>query len=183
MYQRKNNLLIVCLLLLSMVIYCSSDSSETSKVEEGYNFTLTGLNGEPMNFADLRGKAVMLNIWASWCPPCINEMPIFVRLYEKYHDKGLEIWGVSTDILGKSDVEPVIKKLNINYPILLATTSELAEILGIPLRYIPVTIFFDTKGRIVYTLIGAADPYVNISKGETVESWFEKKILEILPEK
>ena len=168
--------------LLILSVYCMGGSEKVYEVDGVYSFTLTNLNGESMNFADLRGKAVMLNAWATWCVPCINEIPVFVRLYDKYKDKGLEIWGVSTDILGKSEVEPVVERLSINYPVLLARDAVLSKILGIPFRGLPVTVFFDTEGRIVNTLVGPADAYVDKNKGETVESWFERQILDILPE-
>ena len=174
-------LLSVGLLWIVLFVSCSGAASETYDVDGIYSFALTGLNGEQMHFADLRGKAVMLNAWATWCPPCLTEMPVFVRLYEKYKDKGLEIWGVSTDIAGKNVVEPMIEELGINYPVLLAKTSELTKIFGVSFRGLPVTIFFDAEGRIAYTHIGSADAYVDESKGETVESWFEEQILNILP--
>lgn len=175
----KEFLVIACCFF---VISCSDGESEVYEVDGIYTFSLTGLNGESMNIADLRGKGVMLNAWATWCAPCIEEMPIFVRLYDKYKNKGLEIWGVSTDIEGKSVVEPAVQKMGINYPILLARSSDLTRILGVPFRGLPVTIFFKPDGSINYTHFGSVDAYINEEAGESVESWFEGQIMQILPE-
>jgi len=77
----NKNLITAGLLLTQLFIYCTGGSSETYEVDGVYSFTLTDLNGNPMGFANLRGKAVMLNAWATWCAPCLEEMPIFVTLY------------------------------------------------------------------------------------------------------
>ena len=172
---------IVLLFLLTCIINCSDGSGEVYEVDGVYTFSLMGLDGDTKNFADLRGKGVMLNAWATWCAPCLEEIPIFTGLYDKYKDKGLEIWGVSTDIEGKSVVEPKAEELGINYPVLLSKSAELTGMLGVSFRGLPVTIFFDPQGRISYTHIGSADAYLDEEAGETLEVWFEKKILKILP--
>jgi peroxiredoxin len=181
MYKTGSLSVILLLVLLTCIISCSGGSTEVYEVDGVYSFSLTGLNGDTKNFADLRGKGVMLNAWATWCAPCLDEIPIFTRLYDKYKDKGLEIWGVSTDIEGKSVVVPKAEELGINYPVLLSKSSELARILGVSFRGLPVTIFFDPQGRISYTHIGSAEAYLDEEAGETLESWFEKKIVAILP--
>ncbi len=182
MKRTKEFLTIVVIACSFFVISCSSGESEVYEVDGVYTFSLTGLNGENMSISDLRGKGVMLNAWATWCAPCIEEMPILVRLYDKYKNKGLEIWGVSTDIEGKSVVEPVVQKMGINYPILLAKSSDLTQILGVPFRGLPITIFFKPDGSINYTHFGSVDAYIDEEAGESVESWFEGQIMQILPE-
>ncbi|MFC1513418.1 TlpA disulfide reductase family protein [candidate division KSB1 bacterium] len=172
---------IIVLLFMLIFVSCSGEK-EIYEVDGVFTFSLQGIDGQQKNFADLRGKGVMLNIWATWCTPCLNEIPDFIKLYDKYKDKNFEIWGVSTDVLGETAVEPVIKDLGINYPILLAKSTEITNILNVPTRGLPVTIFFDKDGRIVEKHIGPADAYLDKETGETVEQWFEKKILNIIPD-
>src|SRR5260370_36099384 len=61
------------------------------------DFQLESLDGSKIRLSDLKGKVVMLNFWATWCAPCISEMPLFVRMYEKYRAQGFEILAVSVD--------------------------------------------------------------------------------------
>lgn len=184
----KGRMIVVAgILAAHLFVFCSGGPDMVYEVDGVYDFTLEGLNGEQMDFASLRGKVVIFNAWATWCAPCIDEMPIFVKLYEKYKDKGLVIWGVSTDIEGKKVVEPKVAELKINYPILLARDMKLTKIFKVSFRGLPVTLFFDKNGRLAETypnpLIGPADAWVDQANGETIESWFEKKIVKLLEDK
>jgi len=170
-------LLAAIMIVFIMGISCSGGESY---VQDGvYTFTLNDIDGIPLNFADLRGKGVMLNVWATWCGPCADEIPVFIDMYEKYKDRGFEIWGVSTDVQGKSIVEPFVKEKGMNYPVLLSSQSDLAKIFGY-IRGYPTTIFFDKEGRIVRRIDG--EPFIDKVKGETLESFFEKQILAVIPE-
>lgn len=187
MIHNKKSAVLAGILISSFLIACSGGPKEIYEVDGVYSFTLQGINGEEMNFADLRGKVVMFNAWATWCAPCMNEIPMFIKLYDKYKDKGLEIWGVSTDIQGKKVVVPKVEELGINYPVLLARDSHLLDIFGISFRGLPVTLFFDREGKLAETtpnpLIGPGDMWADAKNGETLEMWFEKKILDLLGEK
>jgi len=187
MIQNRTSAVLAGILISALLFACSGGPKEIYEVDGVYSFTLQGLNGEQMDFADLRGKVVMFNAWATWCAPCMNEIPMFVDLYEKYRDKGLEIWGVSTDIQGKSIVVPKVEELGINYPVLLARDSHLLEIFGVSFRGLPVTLFFDREGKMADTtpnpLVGPGDLWADADNGETLEMWFEKKILALLDEK
>ncbi|MHC4586004.1 MAG: peroxiredoxin family protein, partial [Planctomycetota bacterium] len=63
-------------------------------------FTLQDLNGKNVSLADFQGKVLILDFWATWCPPCVKEIPHFIELYEQYKDKGFEIVGISLDQAG-----------------------------------------------------------------------------------
>jgi len=164
-------------LLPAAAILCSGES-ETYQQDGVYTFTLNDINGNTVNFTELRGKGVLLNIWATWCGPCKDEIPVFIHLYEKYKDRNFVIWGVSTDIEGRKVVEPFIREMGVNYPVLLGSETELRKIFGY-MRGYPTTLFFDAGGRLVHRISG--EPFVDKDSGETLESVFEREIKKILP--
>ncbi|MBW2018827.1 MAG: TlpA family protein disulfide reductase [Deltaproteobacteria bacterium] len=122
------------------------------------DFTLKDLNGDTWRLADLRGKTVLLNFFATWCSPCRQEIPDFVRLYEGFRDKGLEIIGVSLDQDGAAVLKPFIEHYGITYPILLGT-REVVHDYG-EIRSIPTTFLIDHNGRISRYFVGLQPGYV-----------------------
>ena len=83
------------------------------------DFSLESLDGTTMRLSDLRGKAVLLNFWATWCGPCKIEMPWFVDLQNQYGSQGLQIVGVAMDDASKEDIGKFAKDMGVNYPILI----------------------------------------------------------------
>jgi peroxiredoxin len=119
------------------------------------DFTLKDRNGESVRLEDFRGKAILLNYWATWCGPCKVEIPIFNELYAKYRDQGLVILGISVD-----DDEPTlkefVKKTPMNYPVLLAAgQEEVLEAAGEVYGY-PTSFFIDRSGSVCGRHIGIA---------------------------
>jgi peroxiredoxin len=109
------------------------------------NFTLTDLNGKSWTLQDLKGKVVLLNFWATWCPPCRKEMPDLESIYKQFEAQGLVILGVSDDDADK--VREFIQKQGTSYPILLDPGSKVNHLLHI--EGIPKTFVYDREGRIV----------------------------------
>jgi peroxiredoxin len=109
------------------------------------NFTLTDLNGKPWTLKDLAGKVVMLNFWATWCPPCRKEMPDLENLYKQFEPQGLVILGISDDDPEK--VHEFVQKQGTTYPVLLDAGSKVNELLHI--QGIPKTFVYDREGKIV----------------------------------
>ena len=109
------------------------------------NFTLTDLNGQAWTLKDLRGKVVMLNFWATWCPPCRKEMPDLEALYKQFEPQGLVILGISDDDPEK--VREFVQKQGTTYPVLLDAGSKVNELLHI--QGIPKTFVYNREGKIV----------------------------------
>jgi peroxiredoxin len=109
-------------------------------------FALKDLSGKQVRLSDYKGKVVVVNFWATWCGPCRLEIPDFVRLREQYHDRGLEIIGISMDEDGSEDVAKSAAAFKINYPVVMGT-METVEAFG-PMNAIPTTFIIDRQGRI-----------------------------------
>jgi peroxiredoxin len=109
------------------------------------DFTLSDLQGKSWNLRDLRGKVVLLNFWATWCPPCRKEMPDLESLYLKFKDQGFVVLAISDEDVAK--VNPFLAERNITYPILLdpgRKVNEEFEIEGIPKSFV-----YDRAGKLV----------------------------------
>ena len=119
------------------------------------DFTLPDMNDQPVQLAALRGKVVFVNLWTTWCPPCIEEMPTIQRLYEELHPKGLEILAINMDALGRQTVEPFLDKRRLTFPVLLdpeSRTERLYRTAGVPESFI-----VDKAGRLVEKIVGPRD--------------------------
>ncbi len=86
-------------------------------LDDGTTYQLTDLDGKPIRLADLRGKVVWLNFWASWCPPCQHETPILRELSERYKDQGLEVIGVSVQETTPDDIAAYARRYDLHYTI------------------------------------------------------------------
>jgi len=110
--------------------------------------------GSLLRLADLRGKVVLLNFWATWCHGCQEEIPWFVEYQKTYGKSGLTVVGASVDEEGWSAVRPYLKKKHLNYPIVIAG-KDLQKTYG--LDNLPVTVLIDRNGRIATTYSGVVD--------------------------
>jgi len=133
------------------------------------DFTLPKLDGNSLTLSDFKGKVIILNFWATWCPPCRREIPDFVELYENYKDKGLLIIGVNLDGGDRSSVKQFSEKYKINYPVVLGNVNVTEDYGGI--RAIPTTFIIDREGDI-------REKYIGYQPGTTFEDQ-AKRLLEI----
>ena len=108
------------------------------------------LAGKVTSIDELKGKVVLVNFWATWCPPCRAEIPALIELQEKHRDR-LQIIGISEDD-NIEDVHQYVKKMGINYPVVMAT-PELAQAYG-GVAALPTTFVVDTEGRVVQRHMG-----------------------------
>jgi cytochrome c biogenesis protein CcmG/thiol:disulfide interchange protein DsbE len=118
------------------------------------DFKLPGVDGKTVRLSDFKGKVVILDFWATWCPPCKAEIPDFIALQKQYGPKGLQIVGVALDQEGADAVKPFAKEKGINYPIGLDPESTVPPSFG-GVRGIPTTFVIDRKGNIVKKYVGA----------------------------
>ncbi len=134
------------------------------------NFELPDVNGKKVRLSDFKGKVIILDFWATWCPPCRAEIPGFIELYNKYKDKGVVVIGISLDEGGLRDVLPFIREFGVNYPILIGNYKVTQDYGGI--RGIPTTFVIDKKGNIRAKYVGYRPKEV-----------FERDIIMLLNEK
>jgi thiol-disulfide isomerase/thioredoxin len=118
-------------------------------------FTLTSLDGKKVSLADLKGKPVLINFWATWCGPCQLEMPWFDEFQKKYQDKGLVVLGIDQDDedMPKSTLTAAVKKIGVSYQILLPSKTIAKDYqLG---DYLPETFIVNRDGVVVEHAMGA----------------------------
>src|SRR5215469_13834609 len=116
------------------------------------DFTLEKLDGGSMKLSDLRGKAVLLNFWATWCGPCKIETPWLVELQSQYASQGLQVVGVAMDDSGKEEIAKFAKDMGVNYPVLLGKEAVGDAYGGV--AYLPQSFFIGRDGKIVDKIIG-----------------------------
>jgi thiol-disulfide isomerase/thioredoxin len=123
------------------------------------DFELQDLDGNPMRLSQFRGHPVIVDFWATWCPPCRKQIPELKDLYSRYHkSKGLVIIGVACDTIqgdGIRDIGPFVRKFQINYPVLVAS-APVVDSLGV--EAIPTTLFIGPDGHLVQKVMGAGRP-------------------------
>jgi peroxiredoxin len=119
------------------------------------DFSLPDLQGHMVQLSSLQGKVVFINVWATWCPPCVDEMPTIQRLYDRLHTQGLEVLAISLDALGAQVVAPFVRDYRLTFPVLLdarSTIERLYRTSGVPESFI-----VDKRGRLVDKIIGPRD--------------------------
>jgi peroxiredoxin len=122
------------------------------------SLSLMGLDGVIHSLEDWKGKVVVLNFWATWCSPCLSEIPDFVVYQEQYKTRGLQIIGVGLD--EEKKLRNVQRTLDINYPVLIADPKKngaLMESWGNNTGIVPYSVVIDRSGRVVYTHLGQID--------------------------
>ena len=129
---------------------------------------VTTLDGRTISLEALKGKVVLVDFWATWCPPCREEIPHFIQLYNTYAPK-IEILGVAMDEEGEEVVAPFVKEHQIPYPIAIGTEALMDAFGGV--RGLPTTFVVDPKGRIIRKYLGYQELEV-----------FEQDIRALLPD-
>lgn len=118
-------------------------------------FTLPLVGGGEVRLSDLRGKVVMINFWATWCPPCKAEMPSMERLYARFKKSGFEILAVNAEVDGLEILPEFLQKHGHTFPVPVDTDGEVQVNYGV-FRF-PESFIVDKNGRIVEHIIGARD--------------------------
>jgi len=132
--------------------------------EKAPSFKLRNLHGNLEDLDDYKGKVVVLNFWATWCTPCLEEMPTFEKLYRRFHSQGLTVLAVNLDKGNSKKVKKFADANNFTFPVLLDSDG-IAE-KRYPSFTIPFTYVIDKKGRIAARVDGAK----NWATNETFEA-------------
>ena len=169
--KRHYLLYLLLTILVAVVIYrvqTPVDSQVKIKSQVGLevgmqapDFTLRNLNGNLEGLSEFKDQVVVLNFWATWCAPCLEEMPAFEKLYRRYRSQGLTVIAVSLDKGDKSKVEKFVDEHSLTFPVLLDLDGIAERIY--PSFTIPFTYVIDKKGRIAARVDGAK----NWSSNET----------------
>ncbi len=166
MNKKILTLVIILVLLVLLFIFLEKSSNKSSnevpqqeqKTETNedvsttgaYDFNLSDINGKKVRLSDFKGKVVILDFWATWCPPCKMEIPSFIELYKQYKNDGLVVIGVAID--NEIKVKNFVKEYKVNYPILIADETTIIKYGGI--RGIPTTFIIDKNGNIKNQYVG-----------------------------
>ena len=150
MIKKSKTLLALGAVVLGLCLTTSGASPQTAPPWE-----LKSLEGKAVKLSDFKGKVVVLNFWATWCPPCREEIPDLVSLQKQYAAQGLVVLGISMDAGGPARVASFAKKYEINYPVVMGDERVSAAYGGI--EALPTTFIIDRKGSVVDGLQGATD--------------------------
>jgi len=158
----KRFLFSVAVMFLGLVVLALPVQAELSKeglhVMEGQpvapDFALKNLDGEIQRLSDFKGKVVIVNFWATWCPPCRAEMPSMQRAWNEIQDKGVVMLAVHVG--GNEDkIWSFVGDYDLDFPVLIDPKSKVAD--AWPMKGLPSTFVIDPEGRIVYRAIGARE--------------------------
>jgi peroxiredoxin len=151
-------ILAAAVILFFALVFTKSASKGMKIITEGDSapeFSLSSVDGRTVTLSELRGKVVMVHFWATWCPPCVEEMPTLDRLYRDMVGKDFELLAVSVDETGASGIVPFLQRNKLSLPVLLDSDHAVAKRYG-TFKF-PETYILDRNGIVKYKIIGARD--------------------------
>jgi thiol-disulfide isomerase/thioredoxin len=137
--MRRTAFMLAMLLALSVSVY-------GQVAQKSPSLTMKTLQGREFKLSAYRGKVVLLNFWATWCPPCGAEMPALIKMQREYGSKGLRVIGITYPPQEAAEVKRFIEKLKVNYPIALGTRETKA--LFAQTEELPLTVVIDRQGNV-----------------------------------
>lgn len=153
-------LTVILLMLSTLSSACAPRAATPTRDEDkgpakATDFSLRSIDGRTVRLSDYLGRDVIfLNFWATWCVPCLGEMPALEKIHQTYKDQGLTILGVSMDGPESiANVEPTVRRYGITYPILLDEETRVVALYN-PARDAPYSVLIDRQGRIVERFLG-----------------------------
>ncbi len=130
--------------------------------EEAPAFVLQTLDGDSVSLEALRGRVVLVNFWATWCPPCRVEMPGFERVYRDRKEQGFTVVAISTDRTGTGPVREFLAERQLTFPAAMATADVVREFGGV--RALPTSFLIDRQGRVRHEVSGYfAEPALRLA--------------------
>jgi thiol-disulfide isomerase/thioredoxin len=132
--------------------------AQRSPVERLWAASLTGVDGKPVTLASFKGQKVVVNFWASWCGPCVEEMPELVALSHQYKQKGIRFVGIGVD--SEQNVKTFLQKVKVDYPVFISgyAGADLARNFGNTAGALPFTVVIDETGKVRETKLGQIQP-------------------------
>jgi thiol-disulfide isomerase/thioredoxin len=141
----------VCLISILLLSGCKQKQNSVSQNTTHPNapaFDLTDITGAPISSSSFKGKWTVINIWATWCPPCVREIPHFVAVQSEMKDQNVRFIGISVDEGSKEVVESFYNRMNMNYPVVIANLEDMTKIFG-EITAIPTTFIINPQWQIV----------------------------------
>ncbi len=135
------------LMLLALLIAGAAHASEPSVGAPAPDFTLENRAGGTVSLSDLRGEVVLLNFWATWCPPCREEMPLLDQIYSRYEALGFTLLGVNVEQDSRL-ADRFLADVPVSFPILLDPKEQVSQLYRVPAM--PTTVIIDRQGTVRY---------------------------------
>jgi len=156
----RNGLVLVAAGMIALAggAWWASQNTAPKQADAVYALSLPDMSGTPQSLNQWRGKVLVVNFWATWCEPCREEMPEFVRAQAELGPRGLQFVGIAVDQADK--VGRFAQELHLNYPALIGgyDAMEVSQTLGNRLAALPFTIVIDRQGRVAQTHLGPIKP-------------------------
>lgn len=152
--MHQNTILIFFISALALIggifVQTLSVNTETNTAIPAIEINLPDITGKQRSISEWQGKIQIINFWATWCPPCLKEIPEFIKLQAEYQDKNLQFIGIAIE--DQAAVEQYIKTTPVNYPILIAGDEgiSLSQQLGNLVNAVPFTLIINQQGQIIH---------------------------------
>ena len=152
----RNSLFLVIAFLLIATVPYSIAANEIKSISQVQNATFVDLDGNNQDIVQFKGKVLLLNFWASWCAPCIIEVPSLNRMHEKYSPRGLELLSLSLDTqFGLTRIKDIAKQHRMRYAVGKAETAMINEL---KIYAIPMSYLVGKDGKIIRRYMGPPNP-------------------------
>ena len=140
------------------IAHAAQPASQQSPVDQLWAAAVTNVDGKPQSLSMLKGHPIVVNFWASWCGPCVEEMPALSQLQREYKKKGIQFVGLGVD--SDKNVQAFLQKVKVAYPVYVTGFggADLARAFGNNAGGLPFTVVIDAKGNVRSTKLGQIDP-------------------------
>ncbi|MBI3188343.1 MAG: TlpA family protein disulfide reductase [Gammaproteobacteria bacterium] len=135
-----------CIVTIALLLVSNAQAGSEMK-QPAPNFTLKSNSGKNIKLSELRGQVVLLNFWASWCGPCRTEMPLLVKIHDKYKGMGFTVLGVNVEE-DSAPAKSIITKTKISFPVLFDQTNSVSKLYNV--SAMPSTVLIDRDGNMRY---------------------------------
>ena len=152
--MQQNTILMVLASIIALsggiFVHSLADKDQQATTSPAIKFTLPDISGTQRSLSEWQGKIRIINFWATWCPPCLEEIPEFIKLQAKFKDKNLQFIGIAIE--DKQPVEQYLKDNPVNYPMLIGGDEaiKLSQQLGNIVNAVPFSLILNQQGQIIH---------------------------------